>query len=111
MSGKHCRKREQLRLFLFVLFFPLQHGIEPHFGAHLAALLGRDVIPLPAQRFGQALHVRDLVGGVVGVDIALAVVQLAHEPGRGVAELEGDRLVQHGDRVGLGVLVGGVEGI
>ena len=56
-----------------------------------AFLCGR-IIGAVFQAVGETLHGRELVLGVVRVDIPLAVVELAHEAGGSIADDEGDGL-------------------
>ena len=77
--------------------------------AGFAAALRRMVVLFSAQRLRQALQFRHLVFGVVGVDVAVAVAEVLHQPGGGVADDQRDGLVEHGERVALGCLVGGVD--
>ena len=45
----------------------------------------------------------------MGVDVAVAVAEVLHQPGGGVADDQRDGLVEHGERVAFGCLVGGVD--
>ena len=52
--------------------------------------IGRVVVHAVAQAVGQALHVGDLLFGVVGVLIVLAVAEAFHQAGGGVAQVQRD---------------------
>ena len=43
----------------------------------------------------QALHIGELVLGLVGVLIPFAIAEVRHQPGYGIAQMQGDRL-RHG---------------
>ena len=60
---------------------------------------------------GEALHGRYFAFDVVGVLVVLAVVELLHELGGGVAQVERDGLGGVGFDVGEDFSVGGVDGV
>ena len=58
----------------------------------LNSFIRRMIVLAVAQAAGQALHVRDLVFGGVGVLIVLAVTDCFHQAGGRVAQVQGDGL-------------------
>ena len=84
-----------------------------HAGGELAfaALFCGVVVAAGGERGWEAGHVGDAVFQVVGVLVVLAVVELAHEGGGGVAEVEGDGLGGGGFDVGEDGSVGFVDGV
>ena len=63
-------------------------ALQPPPDRLLEAPIGRPVVAPASERGGQAFHGRHTVGVVVGVAVALAVAQILHERGRGVAQVQ-----------------------
>jgi thiol:disulfide interchange protein len=76
-----------------------------------AAFLGGLVVGVAAQRVGQAIHVGYAAFFVVGVAVALAVVELLHQPRGRVAQVQRDRLLAGVLDLALHGAPGGVDGV
>src|ERR1035437_6745904 len=73
------------------------------------SFIRRTIVHAVAETVGQALHVGDLIFGVVGVLIVLAVAEAFHQAGRGVAQVERDGLGSGLFYILLNRAVGGVK--
>ena len=69
------------------------------------------VVAAAAERGREAVHVGDAAFDIVGVLVALAVVEGLHQLGRGVAQVERDGLGGGGFDVGGDGAIGSVDGV
>ena len=86
----------------FDLFHPVA---DPFFYAFICGA----VVDTVAEIFRKALHIGDLAFYVVGVLIAFAVVQIFHQSGRGVAQMQGNGFGSGLFDIALDVAISGVQ--
>src|SRR6266850_6694796 len=68
----------------------LANFVEALAEALFEALVGGLIVGAAGEIVGEAGHVGDLIVEIVGVFVALAVADIFHQSGYGVAEVEGD---------------------
>ena len=94
-----------------MLLFPLLDLRKARFEPPLHALLGGHIV-LPAQQgIGQALHIGELFLRIMGVLVALSIIQLRHQVRRRIADHQRHRLGQLPQRVLLRLFIGDIERI
>ncbi len=87
VKGKFREKpKEKMGLIsLSMRFFPVFDFLQTRFDFALHPLFGGEIVFFPEQGIGQALHGGELVLRIVGILVALAVVQFFHESGGCIA--------------------------
>src|SRR3989442_9963232 len=87
-AAESQRRRQRLSARATVLGAPAAPVPQAASDLGLQAAVGGPVVAAPAQRLGQVFLVHPRVRGVVGVLVTLAVAQVLHQAGRGVADVQ-----------------------
>ena len=77
----------------------------------LEALIGGVIVGTAGEIVGETGHVSDFVFEIVGVFVSLAVAEMLHEAGGGVAQMERDRISLGFVDVVEDFAVSGVDGV
>ena len=96
---------------LRMLLLPVLDLLQAGFVFGFQPLFRRAVIFPTKQGVRQALHIGQLIRGIMGVLIAFSIVQFLHQAGRRIADDQGNRLCQLGQGILFGGFIGCISGV